>query len=150
MDDDVEFTALAINVTIPEALRWTDVRRGTEFQLSTLNVRLKPNGHLAAKAYGRAADRRRSRYLRLVPGARPAGAGGAGVGCRPSRRRAVGRPSRPRLTGASHQPAGGVNWLTVNSAPCGSRKRALRVHCSSADRSTVAPRSSAVATLSSR
>ena len=47
---DVEVTALAINVTIPEELRGTDVRRGEEFQLSTLNVRLLPDGHLAAKA----------------------------------------------------------------------------------------------------
>jgi hypothetical protein len=48
-----EVSALAINVTIPEALRWTDTRRGEAFTLTTLNVRLLPNGHLAAKAYGR-------------------------------------------------------------------------------------------------
>jgi hypothetical protein len=49
----VEVSALAINVTIPEELRWTDVRRGEEFELTTLNVRLLRDGHLAAKAYGR-------------------------------------------------------------------------------------------------
>jgi hypothetical protein len=49
----VEVSALAINVTIPEPLRWTDSRRGEEFVLTTLNVRLLPDGHLAAKAYGR-------------------------------------------------------------------------------------------------
>ena len=48
-----EVGALAINVTIPEALRWTDTRRGEEFILTTLNIRLLPDGHLAAKAYGR-------------------------------------------------------------------------------------------------
>ena len=48
-----EVSALAINVTIPEELRWTDSRRGVEFQLTTLNVRLLPDGRLAAKAYGR-------------------------------------------------------------------------------------------------
>jgi hypothetical protein len=41
-------TALAINVTIPEDLRWTDSRRGEEFALTTLNVRLLPDGRLAA------------------------------------------------------------------------------------------------------
>jgi len=46
-------TALAINVTIPEGFRWTDSRRGEEFALTTLNVRLLPDGRLAAKAYGR-------------------------------------------------------------------------------------------------
>jgi hypothetical protein len=49
----VEVSALAINVPIPEALRWTDSRRGEEFELTTLNVRLLRDGHLAAKAYGR-------------------------------------------------------------------------------------------------
>ncbi|GAA4571912.1 hypothetical protein GCM10023176_33640 [Micromonospora coerulea] len=55
MGSDVppEVSALAINVTIPEALRWTDTRRGETFTLTTLNVRLLPDGHLAAKAYGR-------------------------------------------------------------------------------------------------
>jgi len=59
-------TALAINVTIPEVLRWTDTRRGEEFTLSTLDVRLLPDGHLAAKACG-AAARRWPRHLRLIP-----------------------------------------------------------------------------------
>lgn len=51
--DAVEVSALAINVTIPEELRWRDSRRGEEFTLMTLNVRLLPDGRLAAKAYGR-------------------------------------------------------------------------------------------------
>ena len=54
-DVAIDVTALAINVTIPEELRWTDTRRGEEFLLTTLNVRLLPDGHLAAKAYGRPA-----------------------------------------------------------------------------------------------
>ena len=51
MSSDVapDVSALAINVTIPERLRWTDTRRGEEFTLSTLNVRLLPDGRLAAK-----------------------------------------------------------------------------------------------------
>ncbi len=55
MADDLvpEVSALAINVTIPEELRWKDTRRGVEFTLTTLNVRLLPDGHLAVKAYGR-------------------------------------------------------------------------------------------------
>jgi hypothetical protein len=56
-------TALAINVTIPEALRWTDTRRGETFSLTTLNVRLLPDGHLAAKAYGRPTAGGRGTYV---------------------------------------------------------------------------------------
>jgi hypothetical protein len=53
VDENVEVTALAINVTIPETSRWTDTRRGETFTLTTLNIRLLPDGHLAVKAYGR-------------------------------------------------------------------------------------------------
>jgi hypothetical protein len=51
MSSDVapDVSALAINVTIPEGLRWTDTRRGEEFTLTTLDVRLLPDGRLAAK-----------------------------------------------------------------------------------------------------
>jgi len=58
-----EVSALAINVTIPEALRWTATRRGEEFLLTTLNVRLLPDGRLAAKAYGRPAAGGRGAYV---------------------------------------------------------------------------------------
>lgn len=71
MSSDValELTALAINVTIPEALRWTDTRRGEEFTLTTLNVRLLPDGRLAAKAYGRPTGGGRGTYVSFpVPG----------------------------------------------------------------------------------
>ena len=61
--DDVEVTALAVNVTIPEPLRWTATRRGQTFALSTLNVRLLPDGHLAVKAYGRPVDGGRGAYV---------------------------------------------------------------------------------------
>ena len=59
----VEVSALAINVAVPEALRWTDTRRGEEFVLTTLNVRLLPDGHLAAKAYGRPTAGGRGGYV---------------------------------------------------------------------------------------
>jgi hypothetical protein len=62
-DVPVEVSALAINVTIPEALRWTDHRRGEEFVLTTINVRLLPNGRLAAKAYGRPMGGARGGYV---------------------------------------------------------------------------------------
>ena len=62
-DLTVDVSALAINVTIPEALRWTDTRRGEEFTLTTLNVRLLPDGHLAAKAYGRPTAGGRAMYV---------------------------------------------------------------------------------------
>ncbi|WFE37820.1 hypothetical protein [Micromonospora sp. WMMD998] len=58
-----DVNALAINVAIPEALRWTDTRRGEEFTLTTLNVRLLPDGHLAAKAYGRPTAGGRGAYV---------------------------------------------------------------------------------------
>ena len=59
----VEVTALAINVTIPESSRWNDTRRGEAFTLTTLNIRLLPDGHLAVKAYGRAAGGGRAGYV---------------------------------------------------------------------------------------
>ncbi len=68
---DIEVTALAINVTIPEALRWTDTRRGESFTLTTLNVRLLPDGHLAAKAYGRPTGGGRGTYTTFAVPERP-------------------------------------------------------------------------------
>ncbi|MGE5828850.1 MAG: hypothetical protein ACM30G_10900 [Micromonosporaceae bacterium] len=56
-------SALAINVTIPEALHWTDTRRGEEFILTALNIRLLPDGRLAAKAYGRPIGGGRGTYV---------------------------------------------------------------------------------------
>ncbi len=61
--DDLDVSALAINVVIPEALRWTDTRRGQEFELTTLNVRLLRDGHLAAKVYGRPTEGGRGTYV---------------------------------------------------------------------------------------
>ena len=60
---DVEVTALAVNVTIPEEQRWTDTRRGEAFTLTTLNVRLLADGHLAARAYGRPVGGGRGAYV---------------------------------------------------------------------------------------
>jgi hypothetical protein len=62
-DSTPQVSALAINVTIPEELRWTDTRRGEAFTLTTLNVRLLPDGRLAAKAYGRPIAGGRSAYV---------------------------------------------------------------------------------------
>ena len=67
----VEVSALAINVTVPEHLRWTDVRRGEEFQLTTLNVRLLRDGHLAVKAYGRPTAGGRGAYVSFPVPDRP-------------------------------------------------------------------------------
>ena len=69
--DGVEVTALAINVTIPETLRWTDTRRGETFRLTTLNVRLLPDGHLAARAYGRPTGGGRGTYVSFPVPDRP-------------------------------------------------------------------------------
>ena len=67
----VEVSALAINVTIPGEFRWTDVRRGEEFELSTLNVRLLRDGHLATKAYGRPTAGGRGTYVSFPVPDRP-------------------------------------------------------------------------------
>jgi hypothetical protein len=66
-----DVSALAINVTIPEPLRWTDTRRGERFTLTTLNVRLLPDGHLAAKAYGRPIGGGRGTYVSFPVPRRP-------------------------------------------------------------------------------
>ena len=70
-DEEVVVSALAINVTIPETLRWTDVRRGQTFRLDTLNVRMLPDGHLAAKAYGRPVEGGRGAYVSFTVPDRP-------------------------------------------------------------------------------
>ncbi|MDQ0579440.1 hypothetical protein [Streptomyces rishiriensis] len=71
MSSDLEVSALAINVTIPESLRWTDTRRGEAFTLATLNVRLLPDGHLAVKAYGRPSGGGRGAYVSFPVPDRP-------------------------------------------------------------------------------
>ncbi|HYH24391.1 MAG TPA: hypothetical protein VD834_03510 [Blastococcus sp.] len=70
-DADPEVTALAINVTVPEELRWTDTRRGEEFLLGTLNIRLLPDGTVAAKAYGRPTAGGRGTYVSFPVPDRP-------------------------------------------------------------------------------
>ncbi|HWL78208.1 hypothetical protein [Microbacterium sp.] len=59
----VEVSALAINVAVPEELRWADARRGQKFELHTLNVRLMPDGTLAVKAYGKPLEGGRAGYV---------------------------------------------------------------------------------------
>jgi hypothetical protein len=73
MSSDValDVTALAINVAVPETLRWTDTRRGQEFLLSTLTVRLLRDGHLAVKAYGRPTAGGRGTYVSFPVPDRP-------------------------------------------------------------------------------
>lgn len=71
MSGDLEVSALAINVTIPEELRWTDTRRGEAFTLTTLNVRLLPDGRLATKAYGRPVAGGRGAYVSFPVPDRP-------------------------------------------------------------------------------
>ena len=63
MADQPEIAALALNVVVPEELQWTDVRRGEEFTLQTITVRLLPDGGLAAKAYGRPVAGGRGNYV---------------------------------------------------------------------------------------
>ncbi|MFW0795819.1 hypothetical protein AAFP30_18555 [Gordonia sp. CPCC 205515] len=61
-DAPLELNALAVNVAIPDHLRWNDSRRREEFTLTTITVRLLPDGHLAAKAYGRPKNGGRGGY----------------------------------------------------------------------------------------
>jgi hypothetical protein len=70
-DGVLDVSALAINVTIPEPLRWTDARRGVEFRLTTLNVRLLRDGRLAARAYGRPTGGGRGTYVSFPVPDRP-------------------------------------------------------------------------------
>jgi len=60
---DIEINALAFNVAIPQHLRWRDERRGEEFELQSLTVRLLPDGSLAAKAYGKPVAGGRGAYV---------------------------------------------------------------------------------------
>jgi hypothetical protein len=95
-DTAPDVSALAINVTISEELRWTGTRRGEEFTLTTLNIRLLPDGRLAAKAYGRPTSGGRGTYVSF-PRARQARTGDPDRhSCQP-RRRALGRAPRPQL-----------------------------------------------------
>jgi len=68
---DVEVTASAVDVVVPEHLRWTDVRRGEEFTLQSLTVRLLPDGTTAAKAYGRPTAGGRGAYVSFPVPDRP-------------------------------------------------------------------------------
>lgn len=70
-DVAVEVGALAINVVVPEHLRWTDTRRDEEFELQTITVRMLPDGHLAAKAYGRPVAGGRGGYTSFPVPDRP-------------------------------------------------------------------------------
>lgn len=70
-DHPPDVSALAINVTIPEELRWTDTRRDQEFTLQTLTVRMLPDGHLAVKAYGRPTAGGRGGYVSFPVPDRP-------------------------------------------------------------------------------
>lgn len=71
VDEPVDVSALAINVAVPESLQWIDSRRGEEFVLSTLNIRLLPDGHVAAKAYGRPVAGGRGGYTSFRVPERP-------------------------------------------------------------------------------
>ena len=70
-DHAPDVSALAINVTIPEELRWTDTRRDQEFTLQTITVRMLPDGHLAVKAYGRPTAGGRGGYVSFPVPDRP-------------------------------------------------------------------------------
>ncbi len=69
--DAPEVSALAINVVIPPELRWTDVRRGEEFELQSLTVRLLPDRSVAVKAYGRPVAGGRGAYVSFAMPDRP-------------------------------------------------------------------------------
>ena len=66
-----EVSALAINIVIPPELRWHDTRRGEEFELQTLTVRLLPDRSLAVKAYGRPVAGGRGAYVSFAMPDRP-------------------------------------------------------------------------------
>lgn len=67
----VAASALAVNVPVPPELQWTDTRRGEEFVLQSITVRLLPDGSLAAKAYGRPVAGGRGGYVSFAVPGRP-------------------------------------------------------------------------------
>jgi len=67
----VDVSALALNVPVPAELQWTDTRRGEEFVLQSITVRLLPDGSLAAKAYGRPVAGGRGGYVSFAVPDRP-------------------------------------------------------------------------------
>jgi len=71
MDAPVDLSALAINVVVPEELRWRDTRRDEEFELQSLTIRMLPDGTLAAKAYGRPVAGGRGAYVSFPVPDRP-------------------------------------------------------------------------------
>ena len=93
----VEVNALAINVAIPEHLQWTDVRRGEAFTLTTLTVRLLPDGQLAVKPYGRPTVGGRGAYVSFGVAPRARGSRRPRRGCGRPRRCDVGRSPWSRL-----------------------------------------------------
>ena len=70
-ENQVELSALAINVAIPEELRWRDTRRNEEFELQSLTIRMLPDESLAAKAYGRPVAGGRGAYVSFPVPDRP-------------------------------------------------------------------------------
>jgi hypothetical protein len=67
----VDVSALALNLPVPTDLQWTDVRRGEEFVLQSITVRLLPDRSLAAKAYGRPIAGGRGGYVSFPVPDRP-------------------------------------------------------------------------------
>ena len=68
---EVVVGAMALTVTVPPALRWRDERRGEEFELETITVRMLPDRTLAAKAYGRPVAGGRGAYVSFPVPDRP-------------------------------------------------------------------------------
>lgn len=62
-DEAVRLSALAVNVSVPGDLQWTDERRGETFRLTSITVRLLPDDSLASKAYGRPVAGGRGGYV---------------------------------------------------------------------------------------
>ena len=71
VETPVEISAMAINVAIPDELRWRDTRRDEEFELQSLTIRMLPDGSLAAKAYGRPVAGGRGAYVSFPVPDRP-------------------------------------------------------------------------------
>jgi hypothetical protein len=57
--------AQAVNIPVPEHLRWQQVHEGETFTITSITVRLLDDGHLSAKAYGRRENGRTAAYVGL-------------------------------------------------------------------------------------
>jgi hypothetical protein len=128
-------STVAIKVTLAESLRCTDTRGRQACTLTTLNVRLLADGHLAAKAYGRPTGGGRGTYVSSPsptnPNSRPGDRSRQPRGtqwARPPRAPAEPDPTAAaRASGTPRQPGRAPRSPRPGSRPIASARRQIRI-----------------------